>query len=193
MGQLWFVRHAETEWSAAGRHTSRTDIALTAGGRAAAAALAPQLAGRPFAVVLTSPRQRARDTAALAGFPAAEVDDDLQEWDYGDLEGATSDEIRGRGGEFAGWTIWRGPVPGGETIADVARRARRVLARADAATGDVLCFGHGHALRVLTAIALGFDGRAGARFALDPATLNVVGHEHEVRALRVWNWGDRPD
>src|SRR6185312_4715926 len=114
-----------------------------------------------FALVLTSPMRRARDTATAAGFPDAVVDDDLREWDYGDLEGLTTPEIRARGGEFAQWTIWRGPVPGGETLADVGARAGRVLDRAAAAAPDgddvpdVVCFGHGHASRVLVAVALG--------------------------------------
>jgi len=185
--ELWLVRHGETEWSASGRHTSHTDLALIDAGRAAAQRLAPVLAARQFALVLTSPLSRARETAALAGFPDAVVDDDLHEWDYGELEGLTSDEIRARGEDFADWTIWSGPVPGGETGAQVAARADRVLSRADTAGGDVLCFGHGHALRVLTAVALGFDATAGAHFALDPATVNVVGWEHDARALRLWN------
>lgn len=187
MNELWIVRHAETEWSAAGRHTSFTDVPLTEAGRAAAAALAAVLARHRFGLVLTSPKIRARDTAAAAGFPDAVADDDLCEWDYGELEGRTTAEIRGRGGAFDGWSIWRGPVPGGETIAEVAARAEGVLARVVATEGDVLCFGHGHASRTLVAVALQLDPHAGARFALDPATISVVGSEHEARALRAWN------
>ena len=187
MNELWIVRHAETEWSATGMHTSVTDVPLTDAGRAAAAALAPVLARHRFGLVLTSPRTRARATAAAAGFPGAVVDDDLGEWDYGDLEGLTTPEIRARGGEFEGWTIWRGPVPGGETIAAVAGRAGRILDRVAATDGDVLCFGHAHAARVLVAVALGLGPVAGARFALDPATIGVVGSEHDARALRAWN------
>jgi broad specificity phosphatase PhoE len=186
MNELWIVRHAETEWSATGKHTSRTDVHLTDAGRAAAAALAPVLARHRFGLVLSSPRARARDTAAAAGF-AAQVDDDLCEWDYGELEGLTTPEIRARGGAFGGWTIWRGPVPGGETITQVATRATRVLDRVAAADGDVLCFGHGHASRVLVAVALELGPEAGARFVADPATIGVVGSEREARALRAWN------
>jgi probable phosphoglycerate mutase len=185
--ELWIVRHGQTEWSASGRHTSCTDVPLTDVGREEARALAPELARHRFALVLTSPRARAVDTAALAGYPGAIVDDDLQEWDYGDLEGLTTPEIRARGGEYAQWTIWRGPVPGGETIDAVAARARTVLARVDGAGGDVLCFGHGHASRMLIAVALGLAPRECARFLLDPATITVVGSEHEERALRVLN------
>jgi broad specificity phosphatase PhoE len=187
VNELWVVRHAETEWSATGRHTSFTDVPLTEAGRVAAAALAPALAQHRFSLVLTSPRARARDTAAAAGFAGAVVVDDLREWVYGELEGLTTSEIRARGGAFDGWSIWSGPVPGGETIVEVAARARRVLERVAAASGDVLCFGHGHASRVLVAVALDFDPHAGARLALDPATISVVGSEHDERALRAWN------
>ena len=186
-GELWIIRHGATEWSATGRHTSRTDVPLTEAGLAAARALAPALARHAFAVALTSPMARARATAAAAGFPDAVVDDDLREWDYGELEGLTTSEIRTRGGEFSQWTIWRGPVPGGETIDEVAARARRVLERAARAGGDVVCFGHGHASRVLVAVALELAPVEGARFVLDPATISVVGSEHDERALRVWN------
>jgi len=187
MNELWVVRHGETVWSASGRHTSRTDVDLTDEGRVGAAALAPALAGHAFGLVLTSPMSRARDTAAAAGFADAEVDDDLREWDYGELEGITTPAIRARGGEFAGWTIWQGPVPGGETIGHVAARAARVLDRVAHAPGDVLCFGHGHASRVLVAVALGLDPVDGACFVLDPATIGVIGSEHDQRALLSWN------
>ena len=187
MNALWIIRHAETEWSVEGRHTSRTDVPLTDAGRAAATGLAATLAHHRFALVLTSPMTRARDTAAAAGFADAVAVDDLREWDYGELEGLSTPEIQARGGAFAGWSIWRGPVPGGEAIADVEARAHRVLDRVAAAAGDVLCFGHGHASRVLVAVALGLDPHSGARFALDPATIGVVGSEHDERALRVWN------
>ncbi len=185
--EIWIVRHGATEWSTSGRHTSRTDVDLTDDGRVAARALAPVLAGHRFALVLTSPKVRARDTAAEAGFADAVVDHDLHEWDYGELEGITTSAIRARGGPFADWTIWRGPVPGGESIDQVEARARRVLERVAGAGGDVLCFGHGHASRVLVAVALDLDPHAGARFVLDPATISTVGSEHGERALLAWN------
>jgi probable phosphoglycerate mutase len=187
VNELWIVRHGETEWSATGRHTSTTDVPLTDAGRAAATELAPVLARHRFGLVLTSPLVRARDTAAAAGFGDARVDDDLCEWDYGELEGITTPDIRSRGGAFADWTIWRGPVPGGETIDQVAARARRVTALVVSADGDVLCFGHGHASRVLVAVALELDPCAGARFVLDPARISIVGSEHDERALFAWN------
>jgi broad specificity phosphatase PhoE len=184
---VWMIRHGQTEWSATGRHTSTTEVPLTAAGESAADALAPALSRRAFALVLTSPRARARDTARRAGFPDAEVDPDLQEWNYGDFEGLTSNEIGGRGPELRDWTVWTGPLPGGETLPEVADRARRVIARADAAGGDVLLFGHGHQLRVLAAVALDLDPGAGARLMLDPATVSIIGSEHGARAIRVWN------
>jgi broad specificity phosphatase PhoE len=184
---VWLIRHGQTEWSANGRHTSRTDVPLTAEGEAAAVALASTLAGHEFALVLASPAARTRDTARLAGFPDAEVDPDLAEWDYGEIEGLTTTEIRSRGPEWAHWTVWTGPLPGGETIAGVGARARRVWARVEAAPGDVLLFGHGHQLRILAAVALDLDPAAGARFLLDPAKVSIIGAEHDLRALRVWN------
>lgn len=185
---VWLIRHGQTEWSASGRHTSRTDVPVTADGRDAAVALAPTLAAHEFALVLASPATRARDTARLAGFPDAVVDPDLREWDYGDVEGLTTAEIRSRGPEWSDWTVWTGPLPGGESLAEVGARAGRVLARVEAAAGDVLLFGHGHQLRILAAVALGLGPEVGARFLLDPAKVSIIGSEHELRALRVWNW-----
>ena len=182
--QVWVVRHGATEWSENGRHTSYTDLPLLPDGEAAARSLAPRLAGRSFALVLTSPRRRARDTARLAGFPDAVVDDDLQEWDYGELEGLTTPQVRET---KPGWTVWTGAVPGGETAAEVETRVERVIARCRDAGGDALLFAHAHVLRVLTAVYLGFAPEAGAQFALDTATINVLGHEHEDVTLRRWN------
>jgi probable phosphoglycerate mutase len=185
--EIWMVRHGPTEWSESGRHTGRTDVPLTDAGRAAARALAPALAGHHFELVLASPMSRALETARRAGFEDCVVLPDLGEWDYGDFEGLRTAEIRARGPEWADWTVWRGPLPNGETVEQVAQRAARVLTRIDAAAGDVLVFGHGHQLRVLAAVALELAPRAGARLALDPARISVVGHEHESRVLRTWN------
>lgn len=184
LADIWVVRHGATQWSVDGRHTGRTDIPLLPEGRARAATLASALSGHAFSLVLTSPLSRARDTAALAGFPNAEPDPDLLEWDYGDEEGLTSAHIRERD---PGWSVWRGPIANGEGIDDVATRVRRVLDRADAARGDVLLFAHGHVLRVLTAVRLGLAPTAGAHFVLDSATVSVIGHEHEWPALLRWN------
>jgi len=182
--QLWLIRHGATEWSENGRHTSYTDLPLLPAGEAAARSLAPRLADHRFALVLTSPRQRARETARLAGFPDAEVDDDLVEWNYGECEGMTTAQLRQA---QPGWSVWTAAIPGGETAADVAARVRRVIARCAAAPGDALLFAHAHVLRVLTAVYLRFPPEAGAQFALDTATINVLGHEREEETLRHWN------
>jgi probable phosphoglycerate mutase len=182
--EIWLVRHGATEWSANGRHTGRTDLPLTDEGRAQAAGLFRELDRQRFTLVLTSPRARARETARLAGFADAEVDGDLVEWDYGDYEGVTSAQIHET---VPGWTVFSAPCPNGETTAQVATRASRVLARCNAIDGRVLLFAHGHFLRVLTATALGFGPEDGARFCLEPGTVSVIGSEHGLRALRRWN------
>src|SRR5688572_28001214 len=130
--QIWLVRHGETEWSRDGRHTSVTDVPLTEAGVAVARGLAERLAGNHFGLVLTSPRSRARYTAELAGFPEAEVDEDLVEWGYGDYEGITTVEIRET---VPGWSVWSHPTPGGETPDEIATRLDRVIARARAVDG----------------------------------------------------------
>jgi probable phosphoglycerate mutase len=178
------VRHGETEWSKAYKHTGRSDIALTDHGREAAAAVRPILAGRSFALVLTSPLQRARQTAALAGFPDAEVCDDLLEWDYGDDEGRTSAEIRE---ERPGWSIWSDGPKNGEPIAHVAVRAERVIDRALAAGGDTLAFAHGHVLRILTARWLALHPELGKRFLLGTAAPSTLGWEHDYRVIETWS------
>lgn len=182
---VWLVRHGETEWARLGRHTSRTDVPLTATGREEARGLAGRLAHHPFSLVLTSPLSRATETAALAGFGDMAVPDpDLREWDYGSLEGRLTDDIRA---DYPDWTIWRGPWPGGETIDEVATRADRVIARVKAADGDVLLFGHGHQLRVLAARWIGLPGKSGGRFALGTATVSVLGWDRETPIFETWN------
>ena len=182
--QLVLVRHGETAWSLTGQHTGRTDLELTELGRRQAALIGPRLRGRRFALVLTSPLRRARETARLAGFAGAEPTDDLMEWDYGTDEGLTTTQIRARA---PGWTLWRDGVPGGETIGQVRRRVERVIARVRAADGDALVFAHGHVLRVLAARWLGLPARDGRIFRLDAATLSVLGYEHEWPAVDLWN------
>lgn len=184
MNEIWLVRHGATEWSTSGRHTGRTDVPLLPEGRARAALLAPVLGAQAFALVLTSPLARASDTATLAGFGDAERCADLAEWDYGDVEGRTTDEMRE---QYPRWTVWDGPIPNGELIDDVAMRARRVLARADGAAGDVLLFAHGHVLRILTAIALELEPLEARRFSLAPATISVLSDERGTRAVERWN------
>jgi probable phosphoglycerate mutase len=182
--EVWLVRHGETEWSKAGRHTSTTDLPLTSKGERVAETLRDRVAGTSFDLVLTSPMQRARVTAGLVGFADAEVDADLGEWAYGDYEGRTSAEIR----ETApGWTIWTHGAPGGETAAQVTARLDRVVARLRAVPERALVFGHGHALRALTARWLGLPVSDGRHFRLDTATLSRLGFERENPVILSWN------
>jgi probable phosphoglycerate mutase len=182
--ELWIVRHGATEWSTNGRHTSVTDLPLLPEGRAGAAALTPRLAGVDFAQVLTSPLERARTTATLAGFPDTEVDEDLLEWRYGDFEGLTTPQIRE---QVPGWTIWSGPWPHGETAEQVGRRLDRVVARARSVEGRTLVFAHGHCLRVLAARWLGLAASEGRLLKLDTSTLSSLGYEHEAAVVLRWN------
>jgi broad specificity phosphatase PhoE len=183
--ELWLVRHGETEWSLSGAHTGRTDIPLTETGRHQAEAVGRFLAGRQFALVLTSPLERASHTCQLAGYgEAAQVDSDLLEWDYGDYEGRTTSEIRKDNPE---WFLWRDGVPNGEALGHVAARADALIQRAMAAGGDVALFGHGHILRVLAARWLELSPEAGRLFALGTATVSVLGHERESRVIARWN------
>jgi probable phosphoglycerate mutase len=183
-GRIVVVRHGETEWSLSGRHTGTTDLALTEAGTRSAAALAAILPGGPYALVLSSPLQRAWQTCELAGF-SAEVERDLREWDYGDYEGLTTPEIRAARPD---WNLWRDGCPGGESPADVAARADRVIARCATVGGDALLFAHGHILRILTARWIGLDAAGGARLALEPAAFGVLGHERDTRVVERWNF-----
>lgn len=185
-GLLWLVRHGETEWSRARRHTSRTDLPLTQRGERQASALAPVLARLRPALVLCSPRVRARRTAELAGLSDAVVDEDLAEWDYGEYEGATITEIRAT---RPGWTIWTGDPPGGQTAKAVAARADRVIERVRAAlpTGHVVAVGHSHFSRVLAARWLGLPPSCGGMFTLEPAAPCALGYEHGSPAVVRWN------
>lgn len=183
--KLWLIRHGETEWSLSGAHTGRTDLPLTARGKRRAAVLGRHLKGRAFQLVLTSPLRRARDTCRLAGYgDVARIEPNLQEWDYGAYEGRTTEGIRK---ERPGWSIWSGVVPGGETIEQVAARARRVIDRAMSAEGDTALFAHAHILRVLTACWLGLPPTAARMFALDTASLSILYYESDTRGMQCWN------
>jgi probable phosphoglycerate mutase len=192
MGDLILLRHGETEWSRAGKHTGRTDVPLTPHGEAAAAALGPVLARRDIVAVFTSPAQRAAVTAALAGLAGAKPDPDLWEWDYGGYEGLTTAQIRET---RPGWYLWRdGVIPGdaehpGETIEQVAHRVGRLLARVVPllADGDVALVAHGHVLRVLTACYLRLAPAAGRLFRLDTGTVSTLGAEHGESVVCSWN------
>lgn len=182
--EAWLVRHGETEWSRDHRHTSRTDVPLTDRGVEAATGLARPLSAVDFTRVLSSPRRRALHTARLAGFPDAEVDDDLVEWDYGDYEGITTEEIRRT---VPDWTVWSHPSPGGETPQAVTTRLDRVVENLRTTSGRSLVFAHGHALRALTARWLGLPVADGRLFRLDTATVSILGRERETAVILRWN------
>jgi probable phosphoglycerate mutase len=183
--EIWLVRHAETEWSLRGLHTGRTDVSLTDPGRARARELAAVLRDRRFALVLTSPLGRARETAALAGLgEAAQPREDLMEWDYGDYEGITTAEIRETDPD---WYLWRDGVPGGETADEVAARCDRIIAEVLSVDGDVAIVAHGHVLRALSARWVEEPVRLGGRLFLSTGSYSVLGFEREVRVIRHWN------
>jgi broad specificity phosphatase PhoE len=185
MSEIWLVRHGETEWSLSGAHTGSTDIPLTDNGRAGALAVGRYLARCPFALVLVSPLQRARETCRLAGYgDVAQVEPNLREWSYGDVEGRTTAEVRA---EHPDWSLWDDGPPHGESIDQVAARAQAVIARATGAGGDVLLFAHGHILRILTACWLELSPPTAQRFALGTASLGILGYERETRAMLRWN------
>jgi broad specificity phosphatase PhoE len=183
---IHLARHGETEWSLNGRHTGRTDIPLTERGERDALRLAHRFAGLATARVWTSPRLRARHTAELAGFPDAELVDDLAEWDYGDVEGLTTVQYRER---VPGWTLFRDGCPGGESLAEVGARADRVIARLRSLPGDTLLFSHGHFSRVLAARWIGLEAAGAAHFFLSTAAVGALGYEHDLdrMVIRLWN------
>lgn len=184
LDELWLVRHGETEWSRDHKHTSVTELPLTDVGTESAHELAGRLQGVEFGQVLTSPRLRARRTAEICGFPDAEVDEDLVEWDYGEYEGITTVEIRKT---VPGWTVWTHPTPGGETSEQVTERLDRVIDRVRDHPGRVLAFGHGHAHRALAARWMQRPVRDGRHFVLGTATLSVLGWERDTPAIMRWN------
>jgi probable phosphoglycerate mutase len=195
MGELVLIRHGETEWTLTGQHTSYTDLPLTPHGEEQARTLAPLLASRHISRVLTSPMERARQTAKLAGLGHARIDPDLREWDYGGYEGVTTRDIQR---DRPGWDLWTDGVPPGpeghpgENAARVGVRADRVLARVDAAFtnsdgGDVVLVAHAHFLRVLTARRLGLPPEDGALFQLATGTVSRLGLEHGRHVLTAWN------
>jgi len=184
MGDVWLVRHGETEWSRDGLHTSVTDLPLTERGERTARELVPRLGGRDFELVLTSPRRRARRTAELAGYGDALVEDDIVEWNYGAYEGITTEEIRE---SVPGWSVWTHPSPGGETAQHVGDRLDRVVTRVRAVAGDVLVFAHSHALRALAARWVERPVGEGRFLRLDTATISVLGWERENPVILRWN------
>jgi broad specificity phosphatase PhoE len=188
--ELWLIRHGETEWSLSGKHTSRTDIPLTAHGRKRAEELRDYLKGEKFSAVFVSPMQRARETCAIAGFgDQAVIEEGLKEWDYGVYEGKTTAEIRK---EVPDWSVWENEIVGGETAEHVGERADGVIARALAAApagGKVALFAHAHILRILAARWIRLEARGGSLFALGTGSVSVLGWERETRVIEAWNRG----
>jgi probable phosphoglycerate mutase len=188
VARIFLIRHGETSWSLSGRHTGRTDLPLTAYGEKRASELRGLLSGLAFTRVFTSPLQRARRTCELAGFgAAAQVDSQLQEWDYGDYEGRTSAEIQAL---RPGWNIFQDGCPGGESVEQIAQRADRVLAGLRPLDGTVALFSHGHFLRSLAMRWIGLPVGAGERFALNTASISTLGYEHPqsgIPAILRWN------
>jgi broad specificity phosphatase PhoE len=189
MAQIVLIRHGQTEWSANGRHTSFTDLDLTAEGERQARAVRERLAGRSFAAVLSSPRKRALRTAELAGLTVGEVTEDLAEWNYGEYEGVTTPDIRR---ERPDWSLWTDGCPGGESPEQAGARLDRVLSRAREllTSGDVALVAHGHCLRVAGARWIGLPPSAGGLLKLDTATISALGFEHgDDPVLESWNAG----
>ena len=201
--EIWLIRHGETAWSLSGQHTSFTDIPLTDHGRKRAEELRDFLAGRQFAAVFVSPRERARETCAIAGYgDVAVVEDNLQEWNYGEAEGKTTPQMREIYGP--GWSVWTNPLKGGETVEAVGERADKVIARALAAAADpthddetvvngppraVALFAHAHILRILAARWIGLPAVNGKNFGLGTGSVSVLGFERENRVIEKWNRG----
>jgi probable phosphoglycerate mutase len=183
--ELWLIRHGETAWSLSGAHTSRTDIPLTDRGRERAKEIKDYLQGKTFSMVLTSPMQRARETCDIAGLGnVAQIDDDLNEWNYGIYEGRTTKDIQK---EIPGWSVWTNPIVDGENLDQVAVRANRVIARAAAKGGNVALFAHAHILRILAACWIQAPPVMGSRLALGTGSVSILGFEHETRVITMWN------
>jgi broad specificity phosphatase PhoE len=185
---VYLARHGETAWTLSGQYTGFTDLPLTERGERNARRLEERLAGLTFAKVFTSPLQRARRTCELAGFGAvAEIDEDLVEWNYGDYEGRHSADVHRERPE---WELFRDGCPGGESPAEAAARADRVVSRVRAVPGNVLLFSSGHFIRVLATRWIGLEVTANARrFMLSTASLSAVGYEKELSrpVIRLWN------
>ena len=185
--KVYLARHGETAWSLSGQHTSRTDIPLTERGERNARSLGERLKAHGFVRVMTSPLQRARRTAELAGFGGAlETDPDLVEWDYGHYEGLRTEDIQK---ERPGWNLFRDGCPHGESFEAVRERADRVVGRLRAIPGDALVFAHGHILRILAARWLGLPVSGGKYFLLAAGSISILSYDHDRNepAIRLWN------
>ena len=184
-GEVVLVRHGETAWSRSGRHTGTTDIPLTDEGRRQAECVGRALTGLAFDSVFVSPLSRARETCVLAGLGNQMfIRRELLEWDYGEVEGRTTGEMRER---IPNWTVWSGPLPGGEPLDAVGDRCDRMVADMRAAVGRTAVFAHGHCLRILAARWLAQPAPDARFFELDAAAISVLGYEHEQAVFRLWN------
>ena len=182
---IYLIRHGETEWAKSGQHTGRTDIPLTDAGREQAGFLLPIFDDVKFGRILSSPLQRALETAKLAGLGSrVELEKELLEWDYGDYEGLTTKQIRERA---PGWSVWTHPCPNGETIEQISQRADRVVAMLRSIEGNVAIFSHGHFLRVLVGRWIGLSAAHGSRFLLGTSTLSILAYENDVPVIKTWN------
>ena len=183
--QVYLIRHGETEWSLSTQHTGITDVPLTENGRKVAKLLEPVLAKETFALVLTSPLERARETCELAGLgERAEIDRDLMEWNYGEYEGLTPKQIQAKA---RGWMLFNDGCPGGESPEQIGARVDRVIARVRAVEGHAALFAHGHIFRVFAARWLGLPATAGCHFLLETATLNILSYYRNIPAVKRWN------
>ncbi|RIA46696.1 putative phosphoglycerate mutase [Hephaestia caeni] len=184
--EITLVRHGETLWSRTRRHTGRTDIPLTPAGEEAAVGLTARLPSPPLPIVWSSPSQRAFDTCRLAGFAAwSAKKPDLAEWDYGDYEGRTTADIQA---ERPGWNLFRDGCPGGETAADVGMRVDRIIAALRDADCNALIFSSAHVMDVLAARWLGLEPQQGSLFALDTASISVLGYAHDQNEPVILRW-----
>lgn len=192
--RLILLRHGETEWSKSGKHTSRTELELTARGReqAGAAGETLQQLHLDSPLVVCSPRQRARITADLAGLSVDDVNPLISEWDYGDYEGTTTAEIRKA---VPNWLVWTHGCPGGETSAQVCERADKAIALAlqHLQTRDVVFVGHGHFSRSVITRWIEQPLYEGIRFAMPAASIAICGFEHGVRQLSALGLTGHPD
>ena len=187
--QIYLLRHGETTWSLTGQHTGRTDLPLTENGERRASRLRARLQGIKFSHVLTSPLQRARRTCELAGLgAAAQAEPDLQEWDYGDYEGRTTADIRT---QHPGWDVFVDGCPHGESVEQISQRADRALTGLRQLGGTIALFSHGQFLRALAVRWVGLPVREGRHFALDTASISILGYERAPDpAITLWNDGD---
>jgi broad specificity phosphatase PhoE len=182
---IYLIRHGETEWAKNGRHTGLSDIPLTDAGREQAGFLLPIFDDVKFTRILSSPLQRALETAKLAGLGSrVELDKELLEWSYGDYEGLTTKQIRDL---VPDWSVWTDPCPNGETIDQICLRADRVVAMLRSIEGNVAIFSHGHFLRVLVTRWIGLPANHGSRFLLGTSTLSILGYENELPVIKTWN------